>query len=91
MAPRSAVRRALLLWDVDSGSAMMTFQCDSGDNRHRINVTHMTLQVVEQTWQDVVEQFICSWYASLTGTPIYSFWCYALTSRYLQFSQGLSI
>ncbi|MGX1592591.1 hypothetical protein ACWICO_15870 [Glutamicibacter sp. NPDC055491] len=51
------MRRALLLWDVDSGSAMMTFQCDSGDNRHKVNVMEKTLQVVEQLWQQVVEQF----------------------------------
>ncbi|MFJ2469575.1 MULTISPECIES: hypothetical protein [Glutamicibacter] len=52
------MRRALLLWDVDSGSAMMTFQCDSGDNRHKVNVMDKTLQVVEQPWQDVVEQYL---------------------------------
>ena len=39
---------------------MVTFQCDSGDSCHRINVTHKTLQVVEQPWQDVVEQFYVS-------------------------------
>ncbi|PRB76622.1 hypothetical protein CQ012_06305 [Arthrobacter sp. MYb214] len=36
---------------------MMTFQCDSGDSCHRINVTHKTIQVVEQLLQRVVQQF----------------------------------
>ncbi|WP_440101351.1 hypothetical protein [Glutamicibacter mishrai] len=44
---------------------MVTFQCDSGDSCHRINVTHKTLQVVEQPWQDVVEQFYVSQFSHL--------------------------
>jgi len=46
---------------------MVTFQCDSGDSCHRINVTHKTLQVVEQPWQDVVEQFLVSQTSPLPG------------------------
>ncbi|MGP9034351.1 MULTISPECIES: hypothetical protein [Glutamicibacter] len=38
---------------------MLTFQCDSGDNRHKVNMMETTLQVVEQLWQQVVEQFTC--------------------------------
>lgn len=56
---------------------MVTFQCDSGDNCHRLNVTHTTLQVVEQPWQDVVEQFYVSksspfTNAHHTGNPLES-------------------